>query len=266
MSCTPKNPMVLLIIIPFLNGYFIGGIPHFQTYPNQKVNFESMFRSYVSLLEGTAKAPFHQTRDYGLDPSLHHHPDHHHFGDPYIFNLHDLPLVDGGWAVWRTLHCLNQVPISRTPTVSLGVSWVFHSISISWRSKSCFRNRAEYHSPGSGSFIIPDGDTNQKDWLKNRWNEFTSNKHADYTNMFLHVFTNFDFFFFPYNKITQDRDYREGQHLSLSVVQKTSGNWEDMFEIRNHQPEIGHCLHVHLSFPQACWWLQPMFGEFISTK
>ena len=34
MSCTPKNPMVLLIIIPMKNGYFIGGIPHFQTYPN----------------------------------------------------------------------------------------------------------------------------------------------------------------------------------------------------------------------------------------
>ena len=30
---TPKNPMVLLIIIPTSNGYFIGGIPHFQTYP-----------------------------------------------------------------------------------------------------------------------------------------------------------------------------------------------------------------------------------------
>ena len=26
--------MVLLIIIPFLNGYFIGNISHFQTYPN----------------------------------------------------------------------------------------------------------------------------------------------------------------------------------------------------------------------------------------
>ena len=26
--CTPKNPMVLLIIIPFLNGYFIGNIPN----------------------------------------------------------------------------------------------------------------------------------------------------------------------------------------------------------------------------------------------
>ena len=25
--------MVLLIIIPMKNGYFIGGIPHFQTYP-----------------------------------------------------------------------------------------------------------------------------------------------------------------------------------------------------------------------------------------
>ena len=30
----PIFPMVLLIIIPFLNGYFIGGIPHFQTYPH----------------------------------------------------------------------------------------------------------------------------------------------------------------------------------------------------------------------------------------
>ena len=28
MLCTPTNPMVLLIIIPFLNGYFIGGIPY----------------------------------------------------------------------------------------------------------------------------------------------------------------------------------------------------------------------------------------------
>ena len=26
--------MVLLILIPFLNGYFIGGIHHFQTYPD----------------------------------------------------------------------------------------------------------------------------------------------------------------------------------------------------------------------------------------
>ena len=29
-----KNPMVLLIIIPMKNGYFIGGMPHFQTYPD----------------------------------------------------------------------------------------------------------------------------------------------------------------------------------------------------------------------------------------
>jgi hypothetical protein len=32
--CVPLNPMVLLIIIPFLNGYFIGNIPYFQTNPN----------------------------------------------------------------------------------------------------------------------------------------------------------------------------------------------------------------------------------------
>ena len=30
-NSVPLNPMVLLIIIPFLNGYFIGNIPYFQT-------------------------------------------------------------------------------------------------------------------------------------------------------------------------------------------------------------------------------------------
>ena len=33
MLCTPFYPMVLLIIIPFLNGYFIGNIAYFQTKP-----------------------------------------------------------------------------------------------------------------------------------------------------------------------------------------------------------------------------------------
>ena len=34
-NSVPLNPMVLLIIIPIKNGYFIGGIPHFQTNPNR---------------------------------------------------------------------------------------------------------------------------------------------------------------------------------------------------------------------------------------
>ena len=34
----PLNPMVLLIIIPFLNGYFIGNIPYFQTNPHPSHN------------------------------------------------------------------------------------------------------------------------------------------------------------------------------------------------------------------------------------
>ena len=29
-NVVPLNPMVFMIIIPFLNGYFIGGIPHFH--------------------------------------------------------------------------------------------------------------------------------------------------------------------------------------------------------------------------------------------
>ena len=39
-SCTPKNPMVLLIIIPMKNGYFIGGIPHFQTYTYKNITLQ----------------------------------------------------------------------------------------------------------------------------------------------------------------------------------------------------------------------------------
>ena len=31
--CVPLNPMVLLILIPMKNGYFIGNIPYFQTNP-----------------------------------------------------------------------------------------------------------------------------------------------------------------------------------------------------------------------------------------
>ena len=35
-NSVPLNPMVLLIIVPFLNGYFIGNIPYFQTNPHWK--------------------------------------------------------------------------------------------------------------------------------------------------------------------------------------------------------------------------------------
>ena len=41
----PLNPMVLLIIIPMKNGYFIGNIPYFQTNPNEGTNIE---RKHVS--------------------------------------------------------------------------------------------------------------------------------------------------------------------------------------------------------------------------
>ena len=39
-NSVPLNPMALLIIIPFLNGYFIGNIPYFQTNPN---DYESWY-------------------------------------------------------------------------------------------------------------------------------------------------------------------------------------------------------------------------------
>ena len=42
-NSVPLNPMVLLIIIPMKNGYFIGNIPHFQTYPHQKSGLPADF-------------------------------------------------------------------------------------------------------------------------------------------------------------------------------------------------------------------------------
>ena len=58
MLCTPKPSLVLLIIIPFLNGYFIGNIPYFQTKP---YNFEDLFSiffcmSWIFLNEVPAKS------------------------------------------------------------------------------------------------------------------------------------------------------------------------------------------------------------------
>ena len=41
MSCTPLYPMVLLIIIPFLNGYFIGNINPTFSGPNPQ--YHDMF-------------------------------------------------------------------------------------------------------------------------------------------------------------------------------------------------------------------------------
>ena len=45
--CVSLNPMVLLIIIPFLNGYFIGNIPYFQTNPHSRCLFCKLFPSPV---------------------------------------------------------------------------------------------------------------------------------------------------------------------------------------------------------------------------
>ena len=65
VRCTPLYPMVLLIIIPMKNGYFIGNIPYFQTgladhYPYEKWLFHweyipNIFRSKPMLLRFLAQ-------------------------------------------------------------------------------------------------------------------------------------------------------------------------------------------------------------------
>ena len=49
MLAKPLNPMVLLIIIPFLNGYFIGNISYFQRNPyrNEFINGNTL--SYIMI-------------------------------------------------------------------------------------------------------------------------------------------------------------------------------------------------------------------------
>ena len=44
MLCTPLYPMVLLIIIPMKNGYFIGNIPYFQTNPHVGIIISRTFK------------------------------------------------------------------------------------------------------------------------------------------------------------------------------------------------------------------------------
>ena len=41
-NSVPNDPMVLLIIIPMKNGYFIGNIPYFQTNPREFLMGEAM--------------------------------------------------------------------------------------------------------------------------------------------------------------------------------------------------------------------------------
>ena len=47
--CVPLNPMVLLIIIPFLNGYFIGNIPYFQTNPHSYKTYRAWY-IYITII------------------------------------------------------------------------------------------------------------------------------------------------------------------------------------------------------------------------
>ena len=51
MLCAPLYPMVLLIIIPFLNGYFIGNIPYFQTNPDVLSRFLKNYGDSLRLVE-----------------------------------------------------------------------------------------------------------------------------------------------------------------------------------------------------------------------
>ena len=45
-NSVPLHPMVLLIIIPILTGHFIGGIPHFQTYPYQSPSYKLVYKPH----------------------------------------------------------------------------------------------------------------------------------------------------------------------------------------------------------------------------
>ena len=83
MLCTPLYPMVLLIILPFLNGYFIGNInPTFSgPNPNQLLNFLSPWHRLHSVFVScffpwlqlfplwTASLPFRKHRKLKRDLS-----------------------------------------------------------------------------------------------------------------------------------------------------------------------------------------------------
>ena len=55
--CVPLKPMVLLIIIPIKNGYFIGNIPYFQTNPNGEVRGDHRNVGYEWDMHGRSAFP-----------------------------------------------------------------------------------------------------------------------------------------------------------------------------------------------------------------
>ena len=64
--CVPLHPMVLLIIIPMKNGYFIGGIPHFQTYPTEFLQLQRIFHILVFFLVQDV-AEYQSLKDFILE-------------------------------------------------------------------------------------------------------------------------------------------------------------------------------------------------------
>ena len=87
-NSVPLHPMVLLIIIPFLNGYFIGGIPHFQTYPIKETNFINQlliagwWYTYPSEeYEFVSWGYYSQYMESHKIDVPNHQPEHHHIHD-----------------------------------------------------------------------------------------------------------------------------------------------------------------------------------------
>ena len=114
MLCTPENPMVLLIIIPILNRYFIGGRPHFQTYPcgfnveffvlfDCLMTFYDVLRRFMVLFSWS-KWCHMLAVSYGPQWNKYHWDNNWY---TYIYIMHIIPAtVSWNMASWKT-HQLN---------------------------------------------------------------------------------------------------------------------------------------------------------------
>ena len=102
-NSVPLNPMVLLIIIPFLNGYFIGNIPYFQTNPHEST---IMFRVFLCCQKWPGSPAKSQQPNSG-----------------YVRKLdHQTPFGMEMWSIFTTSNSHQQVADERNPnSLSLAV-------------------------------------------------------------------------------------------------------------------------------------------------
>ena len=133
----PIFPMVLLIIIPELNGYLFGNIPYFQTNPQQ---FSSGYSPWKLQLPTPAQWPGSQTRNQSPHVSIVWVPRGTTGNDTVIFCEWKIMEMDIEWILNGQWFGLVLQPATPSKTNAREILWDFHVYLAVLNIWGCFVN------------------------------------------------------------------------------------------------------------------------------